>query len=255
MVKIIVGIISRLTNLTIRAINVLADAAERIAVQGESLLFTLFSWLYRMRELILVELIQRYWPRALTANVLTTSRVVIGIVIAGILFYESDEHNGLVASLFGLGLITEVLDGSVARALQPNRSAKRAAFGSFFDKFADRALYIPLAWFEYWPHPEFWVRFILVGAIAGGLIALFWQFINWVCEEPREVPENFSSKVSAVCYIPVVFIPLLWPDQWRYGFYVSLAATVLAVGSLWKGLKAIFFIMMEEKNIEKKSDA
>ena len=253
MVETIVRAVSLATSLIVRAIGLLTNLAERIAVHGESLLFTLLSWPYRMRELILVDLVQRYWPRALTADVLTGSRVIIGVLIAIILSGESYEHNRLVAGLFGLGLITEVLDGSVARALRPNRTAKRAAFGSFFDKFADRVLYTPLAWFEYWPKPEFWVRFILIGATAGGLIALFWQFINWVRAEPREVPENFSSKVSAVCYIPVVLIPLLWPDQWRYGFYVSLAATVLAVGSLWKGMKAMYFIIMEEEKEE--SDA
>ncbi|OGY54618.1 MAG: hypothetical protein A2951_03030 [Candidatus Buchananbacteria bacterium RIFCSPLOWO2_01_FULL_56_15] len=249
MVEAIVKTISVLTSLIFSIVSLLTDIAERIAVRGEMLLLLLFNWPHRMREMILIDMVQRYWPRWLTANMLTGSRVLIGAVITSILLLNDAELNsGLIATLFSLGLVTEILDGSVARAMQPIRTAKQAALGSLHDKFADRVLYTPLVWFEYWPKHEFWIQFVLIAATIGALASLAWQLINWLRPEPREVPENFSSKVSAVCYIPVVLIPLLWPDQWRYGFYCSLAATLLGIGSLWKGMKAMYSMIVEEQS-------
>ena len=233
--------------IVVKIISVLAVWAEHIAVWGEQLLLLIFGWVHQLRERVLLTLIRRFWPRWISADVLTGSRVVIGVTIAALLWHNDVERTAVIA-LFILGLVTELFDGSVARAFNPNPTPRRAAFGSFFDKLADRLLYLPLVWFEYWRYPEFWVRFILVGATLGGLIALFWQFINWVRTDPREVPENFASKLSAICYIPVALIPLLWPAQWRWGFYCSLAATVLAIGSLWRGGKAIGKILLEDES-------
>jgi len=123
-VEAIVKTISVLTSLIFSIVSLLTDIAERIAVRGEMLLLLLFNWPHRMREMILIDMVQRYWPRWLTANMLTGSRVLIGAVITSILLLNDAELNsGLIATLFSLGLVTEILDGSVARAMPGMRPA------------------------------------------------------------------------------------------------------------------------------------
>src|SRR5258706_13100139 len=92
-----------------------------------------------LRDRILFVFIKPYWPRRILPNHLTVIRIIIGIVLFILLFYEN-TNKALIISLFCIGAITDLLDGSVARAF--NEETK---VGAMLDSAADRILIIPIA--------------------------------------------------------------------------------------------------------------
>lgn len=219
--------------------------AEQIGLGAETILFLVFGLPYRLKEFVLIPLVRWCWPRWLTANVITASRGVMGLIVLALICFQRYEGNQLLLAIFSLGIVTDLFDGIVARALEPRRSKESIALGSFLDKLADRLLFIPIGFVEYWHHDIFIIHLTLIVSTVGAMIALSWQFINWIREQTRDVPENFTSKLSFMVFVPSVIIPILWPDQWWLGFHFGLAATVLAIGSLWKGAKDLFNILSE----------
>ena len=69
------------------------------------------------RDKALFAFIKPYWPSAITPNMITYVRIFIGTVLFFLLFFFSIDSKILVVSLFGVGALTDLLDGSVARAL------------------------------------------------------------------------------------------------------------------------------------------
>ena len=92
------------------------------------------------RDELLFLFIKPYWPRNFTPNKITWIRVAIGLVLFVLLFFLGTEDKILILSLFTIGVITDMLDGSVARGLN-----KVTEFGAMLDSTADRILIIPIA--------------------------------------------------------------------------------------------------------------
>ena len=68
---------------------------------------------YRDKALFLF--IKPYWPKSITPNHVTYVRVVIGIVLIILLFFLGIEDKTLIVTLFAIGLLTDFIDGPVAR--------------------------------------------------------------------------------------------------------------------------------------------
>ena len=80
------------------------------------------------------------WPRKIIPNHISYVRVAIGIALFIMLFFFKIEDKVLVMSLFCIGVLTDFIDGPVARGTN-----KVTEFGATLDPVADRILLIPIA--------------------------------------------------------------------------------------------------------------
>lgn len=92
------------------------------------------------RDRILFIFIKPYWPRTITPNHITYIRAYVGILLFILLFFFKIENNTLIVSLFFIGALTDLIDGSVARGT--NRVTE---LGAMLDPVADKILIIPIA--------------------------------------------------------------------------------------------------------------
>ena len=97
------------------------------------------------RDEFLFLFIKPYWPRKITPNKITYVRVFVGVLLFVLLFFFHLENKPLIISLFCLGVITDLFDGSVARGLN-----KVTEFGAMLDSTADRILILPIASYPAW---------------------------------------------------------------------------------------------------------
>ena len=93
-----------------------------------------------LRDGLLFLFIKPYWPRRITPNQLTYLRIFIGATIFVFVFFLGIDNKALIITLFGIGILTDLFDGSVARGLN-----KATEFGAMLDPLADRILILPIA--------------------------------------------------------------------------------------------------------------
>src|SRR3989344_7432569 len=94
-------------------------------------LYTIKLFLERLdkfRDEILFLFIKSYWPRHITPNHLTIFRIILSIVLFVLLFFYHITDKYVIISLFFIGALTDLLDGSIARALN-----KETKFGVVAD--------------------------------------------------------------------------------------------------------------------------
>src|SRR3989338_9658661 len=91
-------------------------------------------------QLVLDAIIKPYWPESITPNHLTLVRIVIGAALFILLFNFRIESGLIVLPLFFIGILTDLLDGVIARGMD-----KETALGIFLDPVADRILLVPIA--------------------------------------------------------------------------------------------------------------
>ncbi|MCX6720009.1 MAG: CDP-alcohol phosphatidyltransferase family protein, partial [Candidatus Staskawiczbacteria bacterium] len=95
------------------------------------------------RDKLLFLFIKPYWPRRITPNAVTWTRVFISILLFVLLFWFKVENKGLILSLFCIGVLTDLIDGPIARGLD-----KVTEFGAMLDSTSDRLLLIPIAFYS-----------------------------------------------------------------------------------------------------------
>src|SRR3989344_9110696 len=96
--------------------------------------------LNRDKDEFLFFYIRKYWPRFITPNDLTIARFIIAGILFVLLFNFKHASSIVIIPLFFVGILTDLLDGSVARAL-----GLITRTGEILDPIADRALIIPVA--------------------------------------------------------------------------------------------------------------
>lgn len=114
--------------------------------------------------------ILRYWPRKITPNHLTIARVVIGFVIFFILFYFKNSNRIIIFLLFSLGILTDFIDGPVARTLK-----KETAFGAVLDSTADRILLTPIAIYSLYSNYLALLIILALTEINNALFSLYFK--------------------------------------------------------------------------------
>lgn len=154
------------------------------------------------RDELLFLFIKPYWPRNILPNHITYVRVFIGALLFVLLFFFGIEDNLLIISLFCIGVLTDLFDGSVARGLN-----KATEFGAMLDPIADRILILPIAVYSLYKFQKWLLLSLLLIEIIGALISLFYK--------SREVYKaNIFGKTRMVM-VSVVFIVILivWPKK------------------------------------------
>lgn len=156
---------------------------------------------YRNRFLFLF--IKPYWPRKVTPNHITYIRVFIGILLFILLFFFKTENKTLIISLFCIGVLTDLIDGPIARCLD-----KVTEFGAMLDSTADRILILPIAIYSLYSSQKWLLLFLLLAEIINAIASIFYKSKEIYLES------NIFGKTKMVL-LCVVFIVVLivWPNQ------------------------------------------
>lgn len=104
--------------------------------------------LNRQKDELLFGFIKKYWPRQITPNHLTIVRIGIGLALFYLLFFVREENSIIILPLFFAGILTDLLDGAIARCLK-----METRFGIIVDPVADRIIIIPVAIYSLLANP------------------------------------------------------------------------------------------------------
>jgi CDP-diacylglycerol--glycerol-3-phosphate 3-phosphatidyltransferase len=154
------------------------------------------------RDELLFLFIKPYWPKKIIPNYLTYVRVVIGFSLFILLFFFGVENKLLIVSLFCIGALTDLFDGSVARGLN-----KVTEFGTMLDPVADRILILPIAIYSLYESQKWLLLFLLLAEAIGALVSIFHK------SKEANVGPNIFGKTKMVL-LSLVFFAILeaWPD-------------------------------------------
>lgn len=94
-----------------------------------------------LRDDILRPFVVHMWPRHITPNMISIFRIFLSAIIIGMLFDYGKWHSWIII-LFSIGLITDMLDGTIARTLN-----MKSKLGAIIDPVADKLLTLPLFFF------------------------------------------------------------------------------------------------------------
>ena len=175
------------------------------------------------RDEFLFLFIKLYWPRKISPNQVTYVRIAVGVILFVLLFFFGIENKYLIISLFCLGAVTDMIDGSVARGLD-----KVTEFGTMLDPLADRVLIFPIAFYSLYKSQKWLLLFLVMVEIIGALIS--------VLQKSKEMPigANIFGKTK-MGLLSLVFIAILivWPNSPSALFidiiWVSLLFSLLSV--------------------------
>ncbi len=168
------------------------------------------------RDEALFLFIKPYWPRKITPNHITWARVAIGIILFLLLFFFDVSDKLLVLSLFCVGALTDLFDGSVARGLN-----KVTEFGAMLDSTADRILIIPIAVYSLFTAHKWLLLFLILAEILNALASIYYKSKEIYLES------NIFGKTKMVLQSAVfISILLAWPLAPSYFFILALWATV-----------------------------
>lgn len=153
------------------------------------------------RDELLFLFIKPYWPRKITPNQITWVRVIIGGILFILLFFLGIENRLLIISLFCVGVLTDLFDGSVARGLN-----KVTEFGAMLDSTADRILLVPIAVYSLYQNEKWLLLALIFMEVINALTSIFYKSKEIYLES------NIFGKTKMVLQ-SVVFIVILiiWP--------------------------------------------
>jgi len=135
--------------------------------KGLTHLKSFFDRLHHEKDRFLFIFIAKYWPRFITPNQLTVTRIVISVLL--VFFMANIERfRPFILPVFLIGALTDLLDGAVARCLK-----QITRFGEIVDPLADRLLILPVAFFLLMVSHQILLFLILISEIFNSLITLF----------------------------------------------------------------------------------
>ncbi len=170
-----------------------------------------------LRDKLLFLFIKPYWPRKIMPNHITYVRVVIGILLFVLLFFFEIENKTLIVSLFFVGMLTDLFDGSVARGT--NRVTE---FGAMLDSTADRILIIPIAFYSLFKIHKWLLLVLVIVEIINALSSMYYKSKEIYLES------NIFGKTKMVLQ-SVVFVVILisWPNAPSQFFISILWSTII----------------------------
>lgn len=177
------------------------------------------------RDEILFVFIKPYWPRKITPNIITTVRIIIGVLLFALLFFFKIEDKILIISLFFFGALTDLLDGSVARGKN-----MVTELGAMLDPVADRIMIIPIAVYSLFGPHRWLLLVLLLIEVVNALVSIYYT-TKKVCLE-----SNIFGKTKMVMQ-SLVFVAILvvWPNPPSLFFitllWLSVAFTLLSIFS------------------------
>lgn len=168
------------------------------------------------RDKILFVFIKPYWPKQITPNIITTVRIIIGIALFILLFFFGIEDKTLIISLFFFGVLTDILDGSVARGKN-----MVTELGAMLDPVADRIIIITIAVYSLFEHYKWLLLALLLAETINFFVSIY--HIN----KKIYIGSNIFGKTKMVMQ-SLVFVAILvvWPNPPSQFFIVLLWISV-----------------------------
>lgn len=184
------------------------------------------------RDELLFLFIKPYWPRKISPNQITYIRVIVSLLLFILLFFFSVEDKFLIISLFCVGVLTDLFDGSVARGLN-----KVTEFGAMLDSTADRILILPIAVYSLYESHRWLLLFLLLTEVVNVIASIFYKSKEIYLES------NIYGKTKMVL-MSLVFIVILivWPNNPSL-FFID----ILWISMIFSFL-SIFTKLLELKN-------
>lgn len=168
------------------------------------------------RDQLLFLFIKPCWPKKITPNSITFLRIIIGVVLFVILFFYKIDNKTLIISLFSLGVVTDLFDGSVARGKN-----MVTEFGAMLDPIADRLLIIPIAVYSLFTNHKWLLLAFLLTEVINALVSVFYK------SKDTYTGSNIYGKTKMALQC-IVFISILinWPDSpsmfFIYGLWIAI---------------------------------
>lgn len=174
------------------------------------------------RDNLLFLFIKPHWPRIITPNHITYLRILIGIVLFVLLFFLGTEDRLLIFSLFLIGVLTDFIDGPVARGT--NRVTE---FGAMLDSTADRIIILPIAVYSLFGMHRWLLLFLLLAEIFNAITSIYYKSKEIYLES------NIFGKTKMVIQSIVFFaILVMWPEQpsqiFIYMLWLTIPLTLLS---------------------------
>lgn len=185
------------------------------------------SW----RNNFLYFFIRRYWPRFISPNFVTYIRVFVSVLLFILLFWFNIESKTIILSLFCVGILTDFIDGPIARCLN-----KTTEFGAMLDSTADRLLIMPIAFYSLYRFHK-WLLLILI------LVEIINAIVSILCKSKDIYLEsNIYGKTKMVVQsIVFVAILIIWPLRPLNIFFYALWLTIpLSFLSIYERLVEIY---------------
>jgi len=175
------------------------------------------------RDEALFVFIKPYWPIKITPNMITTVRIIIGILLFVLLFFFRIEDKSLILWLFFFGVLTDILDGSVARGKN-----MVTELGAMLDPVADRIIIITIAVYSLFESHKWLLLVLLLIEVVNLFISIY--YIN----KKIRVESNIFGKTKMVMQ-SLVFVAILvfWPKPPSQFFiallWISIIFTILSI--------------------------
>ncbi len=175
------------------------------------------------RDKALFIFIKPLWPRFITPNGITYFRIILGTVLFILLFFLDIKDKLIIISLFSIGAISDLFDGSVARGLK-----EETDFGAMLDPIADRILILPIAIYSLYYSEKWLLLILLLTEVISGAISLFYK------EKMHDSKSNIFGKTRMVllCFVFIAIL-IVWPNSPPLFFidviWVSLIFSYLSI--------------------------
>jgi len=198
------------------------------------------EWLDSFRDRILFIAIKPYWPRRIGPNWVSFLRVAIGIALFVMLFFFGVENKVLVMILFCVGVITDFIDGPIARGTD-----KVTEFGAILDPVADRILLVPIAVYALFFQYKWLLLVLFFTEVFGAAASLHFKSKEIYLES------SIFGKIK-MAFVSIAFIAILitWPapppQLFIYALWSAVPLTLL--GALAKILELKNKAYAENKN-------
>lgn len=175
------------------------------------------------RDELLFLFIKPYWPRKIIPNYITYLRLFIGILFFILLFFFGIENKPLIISLFCFGILTDFIDGPVARGTD-----KVTEFGAMLDSTADRIFVLPIAIYSLYKFQKWLLLILLLVEITNAIFSIYYK------SKEIYIESNIFGKIKMVLWsVPFIAILFFWPSNpspiFIYMLWLTLPFSFLSV--------------------------
>jgi phosphatidylglycerophosphate synthase len=194
------------------------------------------------RDKLLFIFIKPYWPRKISPNHVTYVRAIIGLILFILLFFFGITDKALILSLFFIGVITDFIDGPVARGT--NRVTE---FGAMLDSTTDRLLLAPIAVYALFSFHKWLLLTLFIVELLNGVTSMHYKSKEIYLES------NIFGKIKMVLMsIAFIAILLVWPLDVPSFFVLMLWFTILF--SFLSALNMILELKSKQSAYEKNTN-
>jgi len=180
------------------------------------------EWIDSFRDRFLFIFIKPYWPRIITPNHITYIRAIIGIALFILLFFFDITDRILILSLFFLGVVTDFVDGPVARG-----TSRVTEFGAMLDSTVDRLLLAPIAVYALFGTHKWLLLILFLFEILNALVSLLYKSKEIYLES--NIFGKIKMVLMSVAFIAILFFWPLEPSQYFfYMLWLTIPLTLLS---------------------------